>query len=224
MIFDKEGAIDKVKSQLSQTDRAKIGQIEQALSLTIDEMSLRLRSVMFIRSYSQTLAVSAREVTLTGEHQDLRSIYALKIGSGATERILEYRRPDIFLRDHDVGTVSSGSPKYYTVLESSSTYPVVRFDVPLMAAETLLTYYYYEMTPDNMTAINSVAPIVEGTLARFYGVDDIKGVNHYQNFTDLVALLRANDSPVPAVSSEIRRTKEDRNIAAVVNAVRNRRL
>ncbi len=223
MPLDKAEIISAASIPMSPTDRNRKKEIEASLVVALDELAMRMRSAAFISSYTVTFAASGRSKNLTGENNDLRSIFALKLGSGSTQRVLEYVDPQVFLRDHDSPDASAGTPNLYTVLVASEGYPTIKVDRPLEGAETLTVYYHVEVTPDNAGFSQYTAALVAGTQAWFYGIASDAGFMYYQRFKELTILSRAADSFLPNAPIEFRLSKEYRNIRSVVNNIRGSR-
>ena len=222
-MFDKAAVFKLVDLALSPAQRRNTSKKEVALGACVDEMGQRLRSAGFIRSYTETVSADDREVTLRGDNYDLRSIYALKLGTGSDARVLEYIHPQQFLRDYDSPDADAGDPQYFTQLKSVEGYPTIKFDVPLDSEDTLTVYYHVELTPDNLAMSRSVSAATAGTLAWYFGIATEAGQNYYANFRDLIRLARAADTYVPDTPSVFRLSKEDRNIRAAQSAVRSRK-
>ena len=223
MIFDKAAAIEKVGLSLTTTERSQVGRIEHSMGLALDDLSLRMEANAFITSYTESLAADTRQVKLTGKKNDLRNIFALKITSDDKEPVLEYRPPNIFLRDYDDPDAEAGDPTYFTQITTDQSFPVVKFNVPLAGSETLTVYYYIEMTPDNLVVARSISVIVAGTLAYFLKIDSTKGRVYYAQFKELTAMLKGKDTFVTDYPDEFRLSKEDRQIRSTINSVRKHR-
>jgi hypothetical protein len=222
-MFDKAAVFKLVNLALSPAQRRNTAGKEVALSACMDEMGQRLRSAGFIRSYTETISADDREVTLRGDNFDLRSIYALKLGTGSDARVLEYVAPQQFLRDYDAPDADAGDPQWFTQLKSVEGFPIIKFDVPVDAEDTLTVYYHVELTPDNLAMGRSFSAAAAGTLAWFFGIATEAGQSYYASFRDLVRLGRSADSYVPDAPSVFRLSKEDRDIRAVQSAVRSKR-
>ncbi len=224
MIFDKASCLSLVKLALSVKDKKRTGDQELAMGGALDDLSLRLRSKSFLTSYDVTVADAARTKELRGDNDDLRGIFALKIGTGSTARVLEYRDPQQFLRTHDASDATAGKPNFFTILTASEGFPTVKFNIPLDGAETMTVYYYLELSPDNVSASRSIAAVTAGTLAYFYGIGEAAGVPYYAQFVQLASLSRASDTFTPETSGVFRLSKEDQAIRRTIGGIRpNRR-
>lgn len=220
MIFDKTQAIELVKQPMTGIERGKTTQITLAMGAALDELSMRLRSKSFLHSYEETVSANARTFDVRGEADDLRSIFAIKLGSGTSQRVLEWVEEQEFLRDHDDPDEVAGEPNKYTQLVSVEGYPQIKFNKPLDSAETIKVYYYQDMTPDNLSAGRSIAAVVAGTQAYFWGIGSEKGLPYYQSFKALAALSRASDTFIPTAPTEMRISEELRTIMATANNIR----
>lgn len=220
MIFDKTQAVKIVKLPMTNVERTKTGDITLAMGAALDELSMRLRSKSFIRSYETTVSAAARSHDVTGESDDLRSIFALKLGSNEYQRVLEYVRPQKFLRRYDGPDASAGRPNKYTQIVSAEGYPTIKFNLPLEVAEVLKVYYYMDITPDNISASRSIAAVVAGTQAYFWGIRSAKGESYYEAFEKLAALARASDTFISTAPTEFTISEELRSIMAVAHGIR----
>lgn len=223
MLFDLEAVQNSMKISMTAIDRRRSDHISLSLGLALDDLSMRLRSAAFLTSYEETVAANAREVTLRGNNDDLRAIFALQIGSGVDQRMMQYIERQQFLRDHNSATASAGQPSFFTILESTDGFPTVRFSLPLQAAETLKTYYYLELSPDNVSASRSIAAIVSLALGYFYGVDSPGGQAHYARGKELTVLSRGSDSFTPDAIIPIRMSRENQSIRRTQNALARQR-
>jgi len=222
-MFDKAAVFTIVDQALSPTDRRKTGAKEIALAVCMDEMGQMLRSKGFITSYAETLAINTREATLTGDANDLRAVFALKLGTGNTARVLEYTDLQQFLRDYDDSSADAGLPNRFTVLKSTDGYPTIKFECPLSTSDTLTVYYHIELTPDNMAMSRSISAAAAGTLAWFFGTATESGQIYHQQFRQLVRLARESDTFTPDAPTEFRLPRQDRNIRMVQAGIRSRR-
>ena len=223
MIFDKASAIKMVKVSMSAVDKRRSQDIELSMGVALDELAMRMRSEAFVLSYTETFAADARTKTLKGNNLDLRSIFALKLGTGSDQRVLEYRNAQQFLRDHDAPDTATGAPSLWTILVFEDGFPTIKVNVPLAKAETLTVYYYVDMTPDNVGVSRSIAAVVSGTLAHFYGIDSEKGVPNYQRFKELAALAKGSDTASPETQSILPLSREDKTLRAVIRTMQTGR-
>jgi len=222
-MFDKAAVFQVVNQALSPAERRRTEAKEFALSVCMDEMGQRLRSASFIRSYTTSLAADTRETTLTGDNYDLRSLFALKLGTGDNARVLEYTSPQQFLRDFDDPEQDAGLPYRFTVIKSSDGYPTVKFECPMLSTETLTVYYHVELTPDNMAMSRSISAAAAGTLAWFFGIATESGQIYHAQFLQLIRLGREADTFTPNAPTEFRLSKQDRNLRGVQAGIRGKR-
>jgi hypothetical protein len=197
MILSKADILSAAKDSFSQIDSLKGARWERALMLAVDDMATRMRSRSLIRSYTQTLSANTRTVTLSGESDDLRFIWCMKLGAGDNERVLDYQDPEAFLQDYDSSTAEAGHPTKYTVLKQEDGFPVIKLESPLSESEDLLVYYWYNLTTEEVVALRSITALVLATQAFFSGLQTPEGQGLYNGYAELVKLARANELPVP---------------------------
>lgn len=189
----------------------------------LDDLSLRLRSVGFLTFYETPIAFDTRETTLQGGSNDLRSIFAIQIGSGTDRRVLDYVEPKEYLNKYDNPETSAGLPTLYTVLATADGFPTVAFDCPLAQDETAKIYYYCDIVPENVAMSKSIAAVSTGTLAYFFGLPTDKGKGCYAIFEHLSRLSREADDYTAQISRGIPLNKEDHYIRGVISAISSRR-
>lgn len=216
MIFDKDQCLKLVGGWLTSGDRRRTDHLELSMGAALDELANRLRSKSYLSSYETTVAAAAREKELTGDNDNLRHIFALTLGTGAYYRVLIYREPGQFLRDHNDPEESAGRPNYFTQLEASAGFPTVRFSSPLIASETLKVYYWEDLTPDNLSAARSMTVVASGTAAYFYGPASEQGAGYHAMFRELAALSRAADSFLPNIAVKLGLSQEDKAVRQVI--------
>lgn len=224
MQFDKTMVIDAVKNMLSASEKAKKNDIEFALSLCLDDLSLRLKSDGFLSSYTKT--TSDQELVLKGDNMNLNSIYAIVISSGSTKRTLQYLDQKKFLRDYESNSsnLTAGVPEYWTQLASDDGgFPKIKFERPLSAEATLTIYFFEDVTPDNITRGRAVSPIVNGTLGYFFGINSTKGMGYYQVFEHMVPLMKASDKFNADPESSFELNKLDITVKGIQRNFRGRR-
>lgn len=223
-LFDKEKALQLMRMGMSPVDRRRVNDHEAALAAALDDLTMRLRSVSYLYSYETTVATGERTATLTGESDDLRSIFAIKMGDGEYQRVLSYVEPQVFLRDHDAPDADAGRPDKYSILQTTERGNfTVKFEYPLETSETLTCYYYRQLTPENLDAARNVNAVVAGALAYFYGVATEAGAAYYSRFRELAALARASDTPVPDHAIQFYLPEQDRQIRKVFKTLQQRR-
>ncbi len=224
MFFDTTQVLELVKIPLSSADKKKGDELRLAMGAALDELSMRLKSKSYIVSYSQTIAAAARQTTLRGKSDDLRYLFALKMGSGSEGRVLEYKDPDTFLRTYDASNAPAGSPNFFTIIKSEDGYPIVRYNVPLVGAEALVTYYYKDITPDGVSFARSIAAVAAGTQAYFFGLGSEQGDRAYSHFKELAALARSSDSFLAHEPTGVQLSRQDKTIRVEIKGLQlNRR-
>ena len=224
MQFDKEAVLGAVKSQLGPVEKAQKSNLEFSLALALDDLNLRLNSDSFLDTYTETLSSGDQEINLQGKNLDLRHIYALMISSGDTKRLLTFKDQKVFLRDFESDNqISAGIPEYYTQLTSEDGFPTIRFERVLNASATLTVYYYTGMTDDNLAKARTLSPIVNATLAYFFGITSQKGVNYYAIYKNLSELMRSQDKFLNDNDSSIELNILDKNVKDIQRGYRNRR-
>lgn len=192
MYFDYAQVVKLVKLPMTSSERKRGDDIRLAMSAALDELSMRLKSKSFLTSYTVSLAAATKETTLSGNNEDLRYIFALKIGSDENERFMEYVDVNDFLRTYSEGE-AAGFANRWTQIKAAEGYPTVKFERPLLQSETLTVYYWVDITPDNVSSARSMAAIALGTQAYFYGTGTEQGSVYYSRFQDIAALARASD-------------------------------
>jgi len=223
MLFDLPAVVSAVKVSLNNVDKKRSNDINIAIGLALDDMSMRLRSKAFLTSYDVTITAALREKELRGDNDDLRSLFALVMGSGANYRVLEHENEQQFLRDHNDPQATAGRPTRFTQLVSSEGFPTVRFNLPLSESENLKVYYYLELSPENISASRSISAITSGALAYFHGVDSASGQAYYNRYRELSALARASDSFTPEVIKPFHISREDKKIKSIQHQLAQRR-
>lgn len=223
MILDKTQIIALAMQDLAPADRKNSVRLEGAFAAALEDLGLRLRSKGMLKSYTTTVAASTRSLSLSGENDDLKHIYALKWGSGENERVLEYVNDKQFLDQYDSSQASAGYPSKFTILGGDDGFPVVKFDVPTLIAESLLVYFLPELSPDNIGLARSSIALVSGTVAYFYGKGTEIGLPYYQQFKELAALSKSNQDFLEDPHQEMPLNKEDHNIRVVFRSMQLRR-
>jgi hypothetical protein len=223
-LFDKAKALQLIRMGMDPASQRRVQDHELALAAALDELSMRMRSASFLYSYTETIAAQARTATLTGENDDLRSVFALKLGSGTEQRVLEYTEPQVFLRDYDSPAKEVGRPARYTILQATDDGNfTVKFDCPLESSELLTCYYYRMVTPDNLDVARNVNAAVAGALAYFYGKATAMGAAYAAQFRELAALSRASDSPLQDAAVQFYLPQQDREIRKIQKILQSRR-
>lgn len=225
MIFDKTTVIEAVKKTLTATERSQKKKIDFALAVCLDDLSLRLRSDSYLTSYTTTISTGEQTATLTGDNMDLQSIYALVIESGTTKRTLTWKDQRMFLRDLESNSsnITAGIPEYFTQLGSDAGHPTVKFERQLDTSATLTVYYFADMTPNNVSKARAISPIVNGTLAYFYGFSTQKGSAYYANYEKLVTLLRSSDKYNDDPDTKFELSYFDKGVKSIQSTIRTRR-
>jgi len=193
MQFSKETILSGVKMALSPAARSRRNDLDMAMSLCVDDLSMKLQSVGMMTYKDETVAISTRTQTVSGDGGDLQYIYAVKFGTGSDQKLLEYVDQIMFLKQYDDPSATADEPTYYTILTSSEGHPTIKFDVPTSAADTMRVYYFAELTKETMTKIRSGSALVNGTLAYFLGTAG-EGAGYYERFKEGVKQMRASDN------------------------------
>lgn len=225
-----------VKQGMNAIDEKKDQQIELALATCLEDFSLRIKSQGFLTYYETTVSAGVREFNVTGQSIDLKYIFAIQMGTGEYKRVLEYREPQIFLREHDSDTASANKPEIFTVVNSYAGFPVIRFNCPTDAAETLKVYYHTIITKDNLSAAKNVAAIVIGTQAFFYGTATGAEYNPktgaqirpsgrvlFEQYKEEAVLAKAADRHMPYNAKEMNLSGDDRMIMKIKKNIMRRR-
>jgi len=241
MPFDKMTAIIQVKQNLPDpADQNRTMDIEQSMSMALADLSARLRSQAYMTYYTDTVAAGDRTYTVEGEYKEAKRIFAIKLGSGTTERVLEYDDPQQFLRSSDSSATTGGSPTRYTILNSVDGFPVLKFNCPLSGAEIITIYHFVEFTVDNIAMVKCSSAVIVGTLAYFCGIatpaiykyDPISqsnvvkrpsGEKYYAAFEKLVKLSRAADTATPYVPIQFELAGQDKNIRSIIKSIQRGR-
>lgn len=222
MIFDKTTVINGVKLSLSATEKRDTEGINLALGLCLDDLSNKLQSDSLITSWETTASADDRTLDLSGNANDLRYLFAIKIGSGSSQKVLDYIDKEEFLRERDDPSLTAGTPSYYTILTATDGTPTAKFDVPFDASTTVIVYYWPELTPDNINQARSAAAIVAGTVAWFRGIGDA-GATYYAQFEKLVGQMRASDNFLGEGQQTFRVNRFERNVNVIKQNLRDRR-
>ena len=223
MQFNKATTIELVKRGLTTTQRRDSDGIDMALGAAIDDLAVRTRSSKYLRSYDLSVAASAREATVSGNNEDLAHIFALKMSTGANQRVLEWVDPQSFLRDNDDPTATAGIPTKYSILtHDSNGWPKVRFDSPLESADTMTVLYYITLT-DSAPVPLPVQVLVQGTLAYFLGSNTPEGSVCYERFKEGCRLERSGAEMNPEGGARFRLPRFQRGVMAVQRSIRKSR-
>ena len=220
---DKTQVITAMKRNMTQAEKGKSTEINNSIAMCLDDLSNRLQSEGLMTTTEVPIAADTRSKELSGEVNDLNFIFALKYGTGNEQKIMEYVEAELFLKLWDNPSAVAGDPSRYTILTSISGNPVVKFDVPAKTADTLVLYYFADLTVDNMTRARSSSAIVAGSLAYFYGFSEQKGAIHYERYKVLVQMMRAGDKFRAKKPGQFVQSKEDRDIRTIQQNIRSRR-
>lgn len=211
MIFDKATVILAVKGRLNSSEKGRDGDIERAMALALDEMSMKLRSRGSTLSEPVTVAASTRSFVIDGLNADVKYIYALKYD----DVVLTYYDPMIFMRDYDSLDAQAATPTRWTQILSSGGYPEIKFDCPTSASGILTVYYLPDLTPDTVSFLRSGAPVVEGTLAYLWGIETERGIQVYKHFEELIKSARASDNFLSNSPARIDRSKMEKDLEGI---------
>lgn len=234
MILDLATIQSSVKDQLDPAEKADLQRLNRAIANCLDDYSTRLVSVGVLTSYEDTVTAGSRTFTITGQGGDLRYLYALKFGSGESQSPLVYVDTGEFLRLYDNPAADSGVPSYFTILNNDAGDPIVKFDRPTSAADTLVIYYAVDYSPNNLAQLRSGSAIISGTLAWFWGISDGKfdptgafvpgrGSRAYGVYLDLVKQARASDHFLIKTKPRVGMNSFERETNAIRDDMRSRR-
>lgn len=229
MIFDLESVINQIKRTLKNVnvaDAARADDITASLGLCLDDLATRFKAQGgFLKSYTESISVGDRTVTVTGTQNDFRNLFALRFATSDYIRILEYKDPQQFLRDHDTDiTVTNSKPSIYTVLSTSdSGLPTIRFNRPSDSTATLTIYYVPDITLGSINRAKSVSAIVNGSLAYFYGLGEGRGLNFYNTYKELVTHMRSSDDIHVSAISKFISSRNTQEVGAIRWVLRNKR-
>lgn len=238
MPLDKMTVINRAAMSLIDTDQNRTDDLEVALTMALDDLSMRLKSQAFLTTYEETIATNTRTHTLTGEFNELKRIFALKLGDDIEQRVLSYVNPQQFLNNLDAPdsvSTTAGNPNKYTILVSDDGHPIIKFNTPTAKSETLTVYHFVELTVNNLAASRSSAALVAGTIAYFCGIathainnpdGSLKrpsGAGYYVRFKELAALARASDTFTPEVTREFVLSEQDHIIRRTFKGIQRGR-
>jgi hypothetical protein len=220
-MIDKTSIIESVKRNLSPTDRANTAGIDIAFANCLDDLSLELAGEGFLLSYDTPIAENLRKFTLRGENDDLMTIFSLKF-TDAVMPLSEIGR-ERFLNEADDPSQLPDTPTMYAILGAEDGFPIVRFNCPCSPAKTLTVYYFAGMTTDNVTQLRFGSVVVDGTTARFKGVDTPEGQAAYARFQNGVRKMRGADYFKTKPTKRFRATQDDINIEQIRKNYRSAR-
>lgn len=212
MILDKTQIMALAMQDLAPADRKNSIRLEGAFAAALEDLGLRLRPKGMLRSYTESVAINTRSLSLSGENDDLKHIYALKWGTGDDERVLEYVNDKQFLDQYDSSQAEAAYPTKFTILGGTDGFPLVKFDVPTSVAESMIVYYLPELTSENIGITRSSIALVSGIVAYFYGKGTEIGAPYYAQFKELAALTKSNQDFLEDPHQEMPLNKEDHNI------------
>jgi len=218
MQFDKAQAINLIKLGMTPGEKRRNDDIELAMGAALDDISTRLQSDSFVTSYTVSATANDRDLQLRGGHDDLHSIFAIKMGTGTDQRVLTYVPKMRFLQDHDDPSASSAKPAYYTQISAEEGFPIIRFNTPPESAETLTVYYWSNINAENISSARSITAVALGTKAWFYGIQDERGAVLYHKFEQAVKMAREADSFHGSSTSEFQLSRQDQEIRKQVQS------
>ncbi len=223
MIFDKATVIAGIKDQLrSAADRGKLKKIERSLSFALDDYTLRLADSGLLTNYDVSISAGDRTVSIPGENDDLKYLFRVKYGTGDSQKTIDFVDKKQFLRDHDSPAATAGTPRVFTILSTTDGFPVLKFDVPALAATTITVYYWLDMTPENIGQTRSGAAITVGAVAWFYGPGS-GGAAEYAAYEELASLSRGSDHFLKKVEKRFGLNKFDRDVRVLQQQIRMKR-
>ena len=229
MIFDLGTVTDQIERTLKNVnvaDAARADDITASLGLCLDDLATRFKAKgSFLKSDTASISVSDQTVSITGTQADFRHLFALRFATSDYIRILDYKDPKQFLRDHDVAiTATNGKPSIYTVLTTSDEgLPTIKFDRPSDSTATLTIYYVPDITLGSINRAKSVSAIVNGSLAYFYGPGTTLGAGYYQTFKELVTHVRSSDDIHVSAISKFIPSRNDQEVNDIRWILRNKR-
>jgi len=236
MFFDKAAVLNAVKHKLSTEQKAQTKEINSALVLCLDDLSLRLTSDSFLTSNEEEVLAGEQNLEVSGTNLSLASIFALVISSGSTKRLLEFKDQKAFLRDYETdNSITAGIPEFYSILSADGGMPTLRFERALSADATVDVYHFRELTAANVSETRSMSPIVMGTLAYFFiGKDEgtmvegrtfvtSKYKQFYRQYLELIPLMRSNDKFVDVKDTSWELNKLDKTTKVIQRGFRGRR-
>ena len=225
MILDLTTIKASVKDQLrTATEKADGKRITRAINNCLDDLSTRLVTKGMLTTYDVTVSASSRTYTIVGEANDLRYLFALKYGSGALQKGLTYVDPEEFIRKYDDPSAAVGVPKYFTILDNDAGDPVIKFNVPTSASDTLVIFYAIDYTSNNLNQLRSGSAVIAGVLAWFWGIaDGGQGERSYLIYLELVKAMRSSDHFLVREKKKVGLNTFDRGIRVASNIFRNNR-
>jgi len=223
VIFDKATVIAGIKDQLrSAADRGNLKKIERSLSFALDDYTLRLADSGLLTNYDVSISAGDRTVSIPGENDDLKYLFIVKYGTGEDQKPIDFVDKKQFLRDHDNPAATAGTPKFFTILSTTDGFPVLKFNVPALAATTITVYYWLDMTPENIGQTRSGAAITVGAVAWFYGIGGA-GAIEYAAYEKLAALSKGSDHFLKKVEKKLDLNKFDRDVRVLQGQIRFKR-
>ncbi len=223
MIFDKATVIAGIQDQLrSSADRSNLNKIERSLNFALDDYTLRLADSGLLTNYDISISAGDRTVSVPGENDDLKYLFIVKYGTGNDQKPLEFVDKKQFLRDYDNPNATAGTPRFFTMLSTTDGFPVLKFNVPALAATTITVYYWQDMTPENIGQTRSGVAIMAGGVAYFYGVLG-GGAGEYALFEKLAGLSKGSDHFLKKVEKKFNLNKFDRDVRVLQGQVRLKR-
>jgi len=223
MLFNKDAALKLMQVSMAPADKARTGDQNVAMVGALDDLSMRLRSMGFLTSYEETVASGSRSHTAKGSNEDIRSIFAVKIGSGTEQVVLDYIPPKEFIAKYDSPETTAAMPTVFTIESSTDGFPNLKFDCPLASDETIKIWYFRGIVPENVALSKSLAAVAVGSLAYFYGTQSAVGQPYYQQFQMLAKLSRDTDDYMAKMTTEIPLNRADHEIRLEINALHSER-
>ena len=226
MIFDKAKIIAGIKNGLTANQKKQTQKIEGAIDLALNDMSLRMKDDGTLKKDSETLSVDQQEVTLKGSNLDLMNIYGVVItDSDGAVSVLDWHDRDKYLRDVATDTNrTAGLPISFTQLEAEEGYPILTFDRAMSKAGTLDVYYVPEVTSSTAHKLRAGAPLVNFSLAYFFGPDSLGGRGYYAIGKELIQKAKGKSRFVQDdTKSQFVMSKDDKEIRQIINDIRVRR-
>lgn len=224
MIFDKATVIAGIKDQLKPADKSKGKKIDRSLAFALDDYTLRLADSGLLTNYDVPVAANDRSVTISGENNDLKYLFAVKYGTGEDQIVLTHVDKKQFLRDYDDPSATAGDPKFFMILSNDEGFPVVKFNVPALDATTMTVYYWPDLTAENLGQSRSAVAPMTGAVAYFYGVTTEIGAIQYALFEKLAGLSKGSDHFLKRVEKKFDLNKFDRDVRVLQGQIRLKRI
>lgn len=235
MILDLATIQASIKDQLADpNEKGDLKRINRAINNCLDDLSNRLDSAGLMASHSETVAANTRSLTVSGEADDLKYLFALKYGTGDEQKVLDYIDKEKFLRKYDNPSADAGVPVYFSILTNDAGNPVIKFNCPTLVQDTLVIYYTLDYSSNNLANLRSGSAIIAGALAWFWGIADGKedvngnfvpgrGQRSYAIYEELVKGMRSSDHFLSKPKKKFGISAFDEGVRSAINSFTNNR-